>query len=191
MPLAAMPEGSPCHLLAVSGFDTERLQLRSMDTDDEAFFCSLYTDPQTMRFIGPPLSKERAAKAFRRIIAGLQVEFPESLHLVMRRRDTGRTVGLCGVPRCHAGAARLEVGLILAPGEHSQGYAREGMTALTGRIFAETPVEEVWARCSAEHRAVQRLFAAMGFSHCGDVMKQGAAESEQMWSVRRDAWPSR
>lgn len=191
MPPAAMPEGSPRHLLALFGFDTERLRLRAMEASDEAFFCSLYADPQTMRFIGPPLSVERVVMAFRRIINGLQAEFPESLHLIMRRRDTGQPVGLCGVPRCHAGATRLEVGLVLAPGEHSRGYAREGLAALTDRIFAKTSVGEVWARCSAEHHAAQHLCMAVGFSPCMDAMEQGASESTQIWAVRRDAWASR
>ena len=48
-------------------FETDRLRMRPLRADDEALFLDLYTDAETMRYIGEPLSLERAKRSLRKL----------------------------------------------------------------------------------------------------------------------------
>ena len=50
----------------MSFMETPRLRLRPLEPRDEAMFCHLYTDPDVMRRILPPLSQEAATQSFQR-----------------------------------------------------------------------------------------------------------------------------
>jgi hypothetical protein len=46
-------------------FETPRLRMHALAASDQALFCELFTDKETMRFVGRPLEPVRAAASFR------------------------------------------------------------------------------------------------------------------------------
>lgn len=166
-------------------FETRRMRLRLLNADDEFLFCSLYTDPSVMRFIGPLLSARQAARRFQWIIEGMQ-QLPVSwLYLVMSEKESGQSLGICGVPQFSTGATKFEVGLVLTSGARSRGYAREGLAALMERLFSLPSVDEIRAKFYAENQAARRLVVALGFRDCTDASIGPEHLRERIWSIHR------
>ncbi|OOG64731.1 hypothetical protein B0E46_04785 [Rhodanobacter sp. B04] len=166
-------------------FETRRMRLRLLNSNDEALFCSLYTDPSVMRFIGPLLSARQAASRFQWIVAGMR-QLPASwLYLVMSEKESGQSLGICGVPQFSASATRFEVGLVLTSGARSRGYAREGLAALMERLFSLSSVDEIQAKFFAENQAARQLVVALGFRDCTDASMEPEHLRERTWSIHR------
>lgn len=168
--------------------ETERLQLRLLDGGDEALFRDLYTDSVTMRFIGPPVSATQAVRNFRKTVAGMNQQPIKWLYLVMLEKRSLQPLGVCGTPQLDEGATRLELGIVLNAGAHSRGFAREGVKVVMSRIFALLPVNELWAKCSVENSAAERVVVSLGFAPCDDAINESGPLSKRIWSIHRSSW---
>ncbi|HEY8682011.1 MAG TPA: GNAT family N-acetyltransferase [Rhodanobacter sp.] len=169
-------------------FESERLHLRPLDEGDGALFHGLYTDPETMRFIAPPLSTEQAASKFRKIVVRQREPSLRWRFLAILEKATRKPVGICGTSRYDAEALRLEVGIVLNPGAGSRGFAREALAALMNRVFAVSSIDEIWVECSMLYPAVERMVSAVGFTPCMDGAGNEVLSSKRIWSVHRSSW---
>jgi RimJ/RimL family protein N-acetyltransferase len=174
--------------LSVFDFETERLHLRLLAEGDEVLFHGLYTDPETMRFIGPPLSVEKAAKSFQKIVARQREAALKGRFLAILEKATLQPLGICGTSLHDGGALRLEVGIVLRPQAQSRGFAREALAALMKRIFAMSPIEEIYVRFSAQCPAVERLNIHLGFTPCATEVTEEGLFPKRVWSVHRSSW---
>jgi len=176
--------------IELSAFDLEtaRLRLRPLQEGDEALFYGLYTDPDTMRFIGPPLSAEQAATRFSKIVAWQRKPSLKRRFLVILDKATLQAVGICGTSQYDADALRLEVGMVLKPEARARGVAREALAALMKRIFVVSPVSEIWARFSTENLTAKQLVVSLGFTLCADEVQGERGLSKQVCSVHRSSW---
>ena len=75
--------------LSAFDFETERRRLRTLETGDETLLHDFYTDPETMRFVAPPLSAEQAAGRFRNILTGMHEQPIKWLSLAMLEKWSG------------------------------------------------------------------------------------------------------
>lgn len=166
-------------------FATERLQLRPLEAADEALYHELYTDPDTMRFIAPPLTTEQAASRFRKILARQHEPSLAGRFLVMLEQATRQPIGVCGTSKYDAETLRLEVGIVLKAVARSQGMAREALAALISKVFAVSPVREIYVRFSADNVAMERASVHMGLTPCADELQEQGAFWNRVWSVHR------
>jgi RimJ/RimL family protein N-acetyltransferase len=173
---------------SVFDFDTERVRLRLADAGDEALFHELYTDPETMRFIGPPLSAEQAASSFEKIVARQRERSFAGRFLIILSKATLQPVGICGTAQYGTDALRLEIGIVLKSEARSKGLAEEVLTALMNRIFALTPIEEICVQFSGLSPAAERLNGRMGFAPCIDAPQGEGALSKRICSIHRSSW---
>jgi len=169
-------------------FETARLLVRPLQAGDEALFHGLYTDPETMRFIGKPLSAEQASSRFRKIAAQQRKPSLKGCFLAMLDKATWQSLGICGTSHYDVAARRLEVGLVLRREARAQGFAREALAALMERIFAASPFNEIEVKFSAENRAAEHLVVSLGFTSCVDAAREAGLLSERRWSVCRSSW---
>ena len=126
-------------------FDTPRLYMRQLQAEDETLFLDLYTDAETMRYIGEPLSSERAKRSFRKLSASTSESPPKRVFLTVLDKATQRPLGICAIVQFEAGMTRAEVGIMLKSDARSKGFAREGLNGLVKQIFPVFPVSEIWA----------------------------------------------
>jgi [ribosomal protein S5]-alanine N-acetyltransferase len=173
--------------LSAFDFETDRLRLRPLQEGDEALFHGLYTNLDTMRFICPPLSSEQAAARFPKIVARQRKPSLKGRFLLILDKATRQAVGICGTSQYDAGALRLEVGIVLTPEARAQGVAREALTALTKRIFVASPVNEIWARFSAENLTAMQLVVSVGFSPCADALRENGVAKTYHYSLHRSS----
>jgi RimJ/RimL family protein N-acetyltransferase len=168
--------------------ETERLKLRLLDAGDEALFCGLYTDPETMRFVAPPLSATQAISHFRKIVIRQCEPSLEGRFLAVLEKATCQPVGICGTSQHDVDALRLEVGILLTSEARGRGFAREALTVLMKEIFAMSPVQEICVRFSAQCPAVERLNIRIGFTPCADEVQGEGLMAKRVWSVHRSPW---
>ena len=180
------------HVFAV---ETERLRMRPIVAADASLFEHLYTDAQTMRFIGEPLAPERAARSFRNALAGMQREPVERLFLTVVEKATRTDVGICSLQNFDARERSVQAGVMFIEAARAKGYSKEGFTGLIQQVFAHLPVDELWVQFATDHMAVQRAVLSVGFARRRRTGQDGACQRNgqddgqgNAWSVRRESW---
>lgn len=168
--------------------ETARLRMRPISAADEPLYTRLYTDEETMRFIGATLSAERAAKSFRSALAGMERSPIERLFLTVTEKDSMLDVGICSLQNCDSQRRSVQAGIMFIPAVRAHGYSKEAFAGLIPRVFAELPVDELWVQFAAEHVAVQRAVISVGFTRCREAGLEAGPRQHSVWSVRRDTW---
>jgi RimJ/RimL family protein N-acetyltransferase len=168
-------------------FETRRLLLRPLEAVDEALFCGLYTDVDTMRFIGDPLTLERAARSFRKAVASWSKDPLDRAFLTVLEKATQRPLGICAIVRFQANMTSAEVGIMLKADARSRGYAREGLGGLVQRTFRLFPVDEIRVECSALNPVVERMVNSIGFRLCDNPATKVGPLLQRSWSVHRSS----
>ena len=167
---------------------TPRLRMRPLAVTDEALYMRLYTDEETMRFIGAPLSAERAAASFRSALAGMRRQPVERMFLAVIENASKAVVGICSLQNCDPQLRRVQAGVMFIPDVRAQGYAKEAFVGLIQRVFEELPVDELRVEFAASHVAVQRGVISVGFARCGEAGLEAGPRQHSVWAVRRDSW---
>jgi RimJ/RimL family protein N-acetyltransferase len=157
--------------------------MRPLTEDDAALYASLYTDEETMRFIGAPLTTERAASSFRSALAGMRRKPIERLFLTVVEKHSASDVGICSLQNFDAQERSVQAGVMFVAGARALGYSKEGFIGLIQQAFAQLPVDELWVQFAAEHIAVQRAVISVGFAR-----RPHAASERSVWHVRRQSW---
>jgi RimJ/RimL family protein N-acetyltransferase len=165
---------------------TNRLDILSLSESDETLFCKLFTAADTMRYIGPPLSPERAARSFWLAVAFARRRPAQRLFFSVALRRQQRKIGICSIQQIDPVLRRAEVGVVLEPFARAQGFAGEILPALVARALTTLPVDEIWLQYSERHSIAERLFAGAGFSRCLDPAAYGQRYDKRVWSARRN-----
>jgi RimJ/RimL family protein N-acetyltransferase len=168
--------------------ETQRLRMRPISAEDEALFVSLYCDEETMRFIGAPLSAERAARSFRLALAGMEQRPIERLFLTVIEQASLRPVGICSLQNWDSRRRSVQGGVMFIPTARALGYSKDAFVGLIPRVFAELPVDELWVQFAAGHLAVQRAVISVGFTRRAEAGLGAGPERHNVWSVCRDSW---
>jgi RimJ/RimL family protein N-acetyltransferase len=172
-------------------FETRRLQMRRLVENDEELYCGLYTDADTMRHIGVPLSPEQAARSFRKALTWSIKQLADPLLFAMLEKSTQLAIGLCAIQPFEATTRSAEIGMMLKSETRARGYATEGLAALVTVAFSALPIDAVWVQYSPEHTAAERLVIRVGFARCADTEIGNARSAKCVWSVDRSSWCSR
>lgn len=168
-------------------FDTGRLRLRGLSEEDEKLYCDLYTDAQTMKFIGEPLSPRRVQRAFRKAVQlTRQKDFRQRV-FVVSEKATSSDIGICGFGLADA-SDRVEAGVILAASARAQGYGHEALVAMIRMAFELPQVREVVVMVNSRNPVTDRLVRRVGFSCRGSVVAARRPMMDRLWAVSRNSW---
>ena len=171
--------------------ETDRLLMRPLSEDDATFYCDLYGDPHAMHFVAPPLSRERAERSFRIVLASLARRRIGRLSLVIVEKASQQEIGIGGYRDFDARRRRVEAGMILKPESCGRGFGKEGLGALVTHAFAVFPVDEVWIQYAAENRNAAGVRVSLGFSHGTDAAGSDEKPGQCFWSAYRQSWSPR
>jgi RimJ/RimL family protein N-acetyltransferase len=167
---------------------TRRLILRSIRESDEELYCSLYCDPETMRFIGPAWTRAEAARAFRGVLDATRATPPRALFLTMVPKAAQEPIGLCTLQNFDAPRRRAELGMMLLPAGRAHGVATEGLIAFLAHSFATLPLDEIWARFAIDHAAARHTARSGGLIRHAQVAPEDLAANLWRWSAYRSSW---
>jgi len=169
--------------------ETARLHLRSLDESDEKLYCDLYTNADTMQFIGEPLSLDRALRCFHKAVQLTQESVFKQRVVAIVEKDTRRSIGLCGLRRIDEMGRRIEAGVMLSAEAQGRGYGKEAFGALVHNAFTtQAAVDEVVAQISAANFAMQAVASGAGFSRCSNAAATDGPSVNDTWSVCRESW---
>lgn len=168
-------------------FDSQRLHFRPLGDGDEALYCHLYSDPDLMRHIGPPMSVEAARRSFHKALA-LAAQPAPSLRLwVITEHRSPTGLGLLARVHHNGAADVAELGAMLVAQGQGRGYAAEALAALMQRLFALPEIQQLWTAHAPNNAAAVRLMQRLGFVR--DASAEGNA-AQCRWQFDRGRWQS-
>lgn len=173
---------------AIPALETARLRLRPLDDSDQPLYVDLYTQPDTMRFIGQPLTPEAAIAQFNRVVLWQSRPSMGGKTFVIEEKTTRRRLGICATAHFEVHTARIEAGVMLLPPFQAQGYAREALTALIDGIFTHLPINEVKVRFSGLSLAAVQLNRRMGLRPLVTVPQDTGPLSVRTCSMEKATW---
>jgi RimJ/RimL family protein N-acetyltransferase len=142
--------------------DTERLTLRTLETDDAPFYLELVNDPAFLLYIGD--KGVRTLEDARRAIAegpqAMQRERGHSLYLVQRRSD-GAPLGMCGLIKRDS-LPEVDIGYALMPAYWGQGYAHEAAAGVVAHGRDSVGLKCLMAITSPENESSIGLLLKLG-----------------------------
>lgn len=164
---------------------TPRLDLRPIGESDASLYCRLYTDPEVMRLIAPPLSQDAARRAFDAALAQSRRPVPALRLWVIFERDPGRDVGIVALIRHRDRDDALELGAMLLAAAQGRGLAAAAQVALLDRHFSDPGNHVVWSRNAVGNRAAVAVRRKLGFEpdpagECGP--------GQMRWQMTRGRW---
>jgi RimJ/RimL family protein N-acetyltransferase len=174
-------------------FSTARVLMRPMAEADEALFCDLYSDAETMRFIGPPLSRERAARGFRNMLRLMRRPDADQVFFTLNglpsdTRVAGATLGIASIQHVDIPARRAEAGVVIGSQYRDQGFAREVLSGLIRFAFERLHLDEIWVQIHADHTVVEKLVVSVGLSLGSSVDAPDSGAVMRIWSAQRATW---
>jgi RimJ/RimL family protein N-acetyltransferase len=174
---------------------TDRLLLRSLRPGDEDHVLAYRSIPEVVRYIpGEPKTVEQVGDMVAHsVTAGMLDERHRHVTLAVQLED--RVVGdvllkLDGLDG--ADGRQAEIGWVLAPDVHGQGYATEAARAITAVAFDEVGVHRVWAQLEPANTASARICERLGMRR--EALFEQASWFKGRWTdlavyaIRADEW---
>jgi RimJ/RimL family protein N-acetyltransferase len=140
---------------------TERLSLRTLVEADWPLFLQLHRDPTTMQYVFGDIDEAYIRKGFEHRLPAWTPESAHWLSLVISERATGQALGVAGWRLLRPGHA--ELGILLLPHSHGQGYGTDCCLALIdqARAFGLTSLEST---VTDGNTASCRVLEKLGFT---------------------------
>jgi RimJ/RimL family protein N-acetyltransferase len=164
--------------------ETERLSIRPAVAGDAALYCDLFTDPDTMRFVGPPLSQKQALRNFEQVLACLGRRPIERMLLVIVEKATRQSIGIGAFQDFDPRHRRVDQGMMIGGAGRGRGFGKEASRALIDFAFVTfAEVDEVRIQHAVDNMEARRVPISLGMSHNTDN-KSG----KLVWSAFRQTW---
>ncbi|HSD83416.1 MAG TPA: GNAT family N-acetyltransferase [Anaerolineae bacterium] len=156
--------------------ETDRLILRQLSVDDDAFILELVNDPLWLRFIGDRgvHTLEDARNYILKGPVAMYARLGFGLYLVERKSD-GVPLGMCGLIKRDA-LEDVDLGFAFLPEHRAQGYAYESATAVLAYGQSAFGLKRIVAITSPDNDASAKLLGKLGFTF--EKMMQLAADDE-------------
>jgi RimJ/RimL family protein N-acetyltransferase len=143
---------------------TERLLLRPFTQDDFEDFHAIYSHPDVMRYLyDEPRDRATNQELLAARIPMVRIDDDsDRLSLAMVRRDTDRMIGLCMLFQTSAEHNQGEIGYVLHPDHHRQGFGTEVAPVLLRLGFEGAKFHRIVGRCDARNVGSYRVLASAG-----------------------------
>ncbi len=182
-----------------TGLETDRLLLRRWTPVDAEVFATMNADPEVMRHIGEPLTREQSDAFLGRI----QRQFDEAGFglWAVEVRETGALAGFTGLAILGHSAPTtdaVEVGWRLGREAWGHGYATEAATAALEVAFGALDLDEVVSITTRDNRRSMAVMQRLGMQRApeldfereqrppGDPLRHAVVHR-----LRRESWPAR
>ena len=161
-------------------FETSRLKIRALLEGDRDLCRQLFTDAETMKFLGGPLSERVANSRFRSMLRANARQPVRNLYMSIDSKADCVPVGLCSAVRIDPRIGRAELGLMMAASNRSKGVGREALHGLITAVLQEFSLKELQVHYHAENAAAKRLLTLSGFSFDAKPDDAGEAMSSPL-----------
>ncbi|MDR3471777.1 MAG: GNAT family protein [Devosia sp.] len=176
--------------------ETERLILRPFSRGDVDAVYAYRQRQDVARFLfDNPMSRETCAEAVQERIRQVSLaEEDDRITLAVERREGGDLIGEITIIWRSVTDRQGEVGYILNPDFHGQGYATEAVRALVDLGFRDLDLHRIYARCNPANVASYKLMERLGMRREAHFREhrlvKGSWEDEYVYAILAAAWPS-
>ena len=152
---------------AIVILETERLRLRRLTLDDDAFVLKLVNEPSWLRYIGDRGVRDldAARHYIETVPLAMYARQDFGLWLAERRSD-GKPMGQCGLLKRDS-LEHPDIGFAFLPAYWGQGYAREAAEATLALGHGRYGMPEVQAITTPDNHASIGLLTRLGFACLG------------------------
>lgn len=165
--------------------ETERLILRPCTSEDLDALTMLNSDPEVMRYISSPLSRQQVAD----VIAWFVAEWERLSYgwFALFEKEAGDFVGQCGLQCLEArpDSSETELAFVIAKEFWNKGYATEAAKAVLRFGFDQRRLPEIVAVTTEENYPSQRLLKKLGFEYKAD--KEMYARTVRYYTLERES----
>ena len=159
---------------------TERLSLRPFRDDDLDAFHAIQSRADAVRYLyWEPRSRDETREMLeRRMLQAAIDEEGQGLHLAAERQDAAGLIGhfnLFFVSQVHR---QGEVGFVVHPDHHGQGYGTEGARLMLRLGFEELGLHRIIGRCDARNTASARVMERLGMRREGHLIENEWVKGE-------------
>lgn len=171
---------------------TSRFRLRPLAGSDEPLYVAIYTDAALMRFVGEPLTREQAAKAFASFLHSNKAGdlARPCCWVIERTSGQGLEEEVVGLLALIPHAGRAEIGVMVRAAWQGSKVAQETIGFLAGHLFRHRVWPSAFSRHVRENEAGAGVMRRLGFREMADVPGgagfRGWEMTRQEWSERMD-----
>lgn len=149
---------------------TERLLLRTWETDDFESAYRLWGDPDVTKLIDArsPLSPEQVRRKLQE-----EIERQEKFQVqywAAALKDSGEVIGCCGLRPYALEKKAYEIGFHLCRAHWGKGYAAEAARGTIAHAFGVLGVSKLFAGHNPKNSASARLLEKLGFRYVRDEL---------------------
>jgi RimJ/RimL family protein N-acetyltransferase len=167
---------------------SKRLAFRLITPADEALYCELFTDAETLEQVCPPLSPQAAAASFRKALDVTAIKPVKQRISVIINRATKKPIGIASLKMIDLDKRSAEGGLLLKPSAQAQRFASEASLALISAAFRRHTISELTARVTAGHKAGEKLVTSSGYTLREEIAAKDGCPPRRRWAMSRDYW---
>ena len=176
---------------------TARLCLRPFTRADVDAVYSYRSREDVARYLlDEAMSHEQCAEAVR--LRTGQFAFTnegDKILVAVERREDGRLIGELALIWRSVADQQAEIGFILHPDAHGQGYATKGATALLDFAFATARMHRVYARCHARNAGSAAVMERLGMRREAHLREhtqvKGRWDEELVYAILDREWAER
>jgi len=167
--------------------ETDRLVIRRFTPDDWQAVHAYTSDPATMHFLPEGVMDEVQTKTFVMENSGDQ-----PYHVPVVLKPDGQLIGHFTFHPWYS-TRIYEIGWVIHPDYHGQGYATEAATSLLQHAFEHLNVHRIIATCQPENPASYRVMEKLGMQREG-FFRQGIERPDGTWwdeyfyAILADEW---
>ncbi len=170
--------------------ETERLILRKILPKDEEDMYEYSADPETSKYLlWEPHSSKNYTKAHIRYLQN-QYQKAAFYDWALVEKISGKMIGTCGFTEIYEKEKRAEVGYVIAPKFHRNGFAPEALKKVLEYGFYTLGLEKVSARFMADNSASEKVLLRFGFSddtkRKETIYKRGKKQLIYTYSLSRE-----
>jgi RimJ/RimL family protein N-acetyltransferase len=175
---------------------TPRLVIRQFTADDADNLFSLNSDPEVMRYLGRPPSREFLRDEIIPFHLGVYQRFDRLGTWAAESTDTGEFLGWFHFRAEDGDITNIHLGYRLRRAAWEKGYATEGSAALINMGFTDLSVQRVFAHVMAANAASRRVLEKCGLTLVHTVPYEGpdsdvidgAEQGEIEYALTKPEW---
>lgn len=152
--------------------ETEHLLFRPLTAFDLDSLAELYADPEVMRFLGGPRSRDEVQRVLNRYMREYEID-GHSFFATILKSDQ-RFIGQCGLLNQEVeGQPEIELGYVLARQYWQHGLAVEGIQALKDYGLQQLGFPRLISLIPPDNRASIYIAEKIGMQHERDIEQWG------------------
>ena len=176
--------------------ETERLRLRPFEPGDIDAFVAMHTHPDVPRYLywGVRSRQELESVLAGKIERARLERRGDAVDVAVFVRESGAFAGSVSLTWIDSEHRQGEIGFILDPAQHGNGYATEAARGLLRVAFEELGLHRVYGRLDARNTASARVLERLGMRREAHLVEneyvKGEWTDEAVYALLAREWPA-